>query len=355
MTLTSFVFSPRAALVLLAALPLGACASANSPEADAPQVQLTPREADQRVDVTIDGQPFTSFLYPNTIAKQVLYPINTASGKVITRGWPLEPRAGERVDHPHHIGLWFNHANVNGLDFWNNSDSIPPARKPKMGTIVFKGIDKVESGKGEGSLEAKADWVNSTGEVLLHETTQYVFHGAENLRSIDRITTLTAVQPVTFNDNKDGTLGLRVRRELEQPATRPEIFSDEAGVATAVPVLNNEGVTGHYLNADGIGGDSVWSTRSRWTELTGEVQGEPITVAIFDHPSNYNFPTYWHARGYGLFAANPLGAKDFTDGKTVDNFKLEPGQSTTFRYRVLILNGPNTPADVEKYYQEWAQ
>jgi hypothetical protein len=355
MNSTSFVCSPRAALFLLAALPLAACASANSSDAQEPQVQVTPKVADHRVDITVDGKAFTSFLFPENLPKQVLYPISTASGKVITRGWPLVPRAGERVDHPHHIGLWFNHSDVNGFDFWNNSDAIPAARKPRMGSIVFRGIDKAESGMGSGTLQVKSDWIDGKGTLLLHETTQYVFGAANNQRTIDRITTLTAVTPVVFNDNKDGTLGLRVTRELEQPATRPEIFSDGSGAATAVPVLNNEGVTGHYLSADGISGDSVWSTRSRWTELTGVMSGEPITVAILDHPSNYNFPTYWHARGYGLFAANPFGAKDFTEGKKTDNFSLKPGESVTLRYRVLILNGPNTPADVEKNYQAWAK
>jgi hypothetical protein len=339
------------ALALLAALPMTAHAQSKTPV-----VQVTPHEADHRVEVTVDGKPFTSFLYPTDLPKQVLYPLRTADGKVVTRGWPLDPRPGERVDHPHHIGLWFNHSDVNGLDFWNNSEAIPAAQKDRMGTILFKGIRKVESGAGQGALEVSSDWVTPKGKTLLHETTRYVFRAGPNLRSVDRITTLTAADTtVTFHDNKDGTLGLRVRRELEQPSDQPEVFTDGSGRATAVPVLNNAGVTGRYRNAEGVEGDDVWSTRSRWTELTGTVEGEPVTVAILDHPSNYNFPTYWHARGYGLFAANPLGAKDFTKGQKVDDFTLKPGQSTTFRYRVLILNGPTTPEGIEQRYQEWAK
>jgi hypothetical protein len=148
-----------------------------------------------------------------------------------------------------------------------------------------------------------------------------------------------------------------VRRELEQPADKPELFTDASGHATAVPVLNNEGVTGRYRSSEGLEGDSVWSSRARWTALSGVVQGEPVTIAIFDHPTNYNFPTYWHARGYGLYAANPLGAKDFTKGKKVDNFTLAPGQSATFRYRVLILNGegPTTREQIEGQYKDWSR
>ena len=347
-TLLSSVFT----LLSLVLVPAASLQAQRSRPVDV-RVQSDP--AGRKVTITAGGAPFTEFIYPDTLEKPVLYPIYAPDGQLITRGFPVKPRPGEPVDHPHHIGLWFNHSDVNGFDFWNNSDAIPAARKPRMGSIAFRGIDKAESGKGSGTLQVKSDWIDGKGTLLLHETTQYVFGAADNQRTIDRITTLTAVTPVVFNDNKDGTLGLRVTRELEQTATRPEIFSDGSGAATAVPVLNNEGVTGHYLTADGISGDSVWSTRSRWTELTGVMSGEPITVAILDHPSNYNFPTYWHARGYGLFAANPFGAKDFTEGKKTDNFSLKPGESVTLRYRVLILNGPNTPADVEKNYQAWAK
>jgi len=120
-------------------------------------------------------------------------------------------------------------------------------------------------------------------------------------------------------------------------------------------MLNNEGVTGHYHSSEGLEGDSVWGTRGRWTMLTGIVQGEPVTLAILDHPTNVGFPTYWHARGYGLFAANPLGEKVFTNGKGELNFKLAPGQSTTFRHRVLILSGTATPEQIEAYYRDFTR
>src|SRR5262249_215829 len=72
-------------------------------------VQLVANEAAQRVDVLIDGKPFTSYVWPKSVKKPVLYPLTTASGTIVTRGYPLAPRPGERVDHPHHVGMWFNY------------------------------------------------------------------------------------------------------------------------------------------------------------------------------------------------------------------------------------------------------
>src|SRR5205823_5565770 len=161
-----------------------------------------------------------------------------------------------------------------------------------------------ESGSGEGALEVTAEWVDVQGKALLREDTRFVFRAAAGLRAVDRITTLTAVDgPVTFVDNKEGLIGMRVARALEQPSTTPEVFTDAGGHSTAVPRLDNTGVTGHYRSSEGVEGDAVWGTRGRWTMLTGVVAGEPVTLAMLDHPKNVGFPTYWHARGYGLFAA----------------------------------------------------
>jgi hypothetical protein len=147
---------------------------------------------------------------------------------------------------------------------------------------------------------------------------------------------------------------MRVTRALEMPSTKPEIFTDASGRPTAVPKLDNTGVNGVYLTSEGKTGDAAWGTRARWCNLSGDVQGEAVTIGILDHPSNHNFPAYWHARGYGLFAINPLGRKIFTDGKEPAlNFTLAPSESVTFRYRVLITSGKATPESTEAAYKDF--
>src|SRR5213595_3938571 len=347
----------KAWLLVLGGLGLGIRGSefpSPEPRAPSPQIDVVPRDAQRRVDILVDGKPFTAYIYPTTLKKPTLYPLRTASGTVVTRGWPLEPRPGERVDHPHHVGLWFTYGDVNGLDFWNNSDAIPAARAPAMGTILHRAVRRAESGVGEGVLEVTAEWVDFQGKPLLREDTRFVFRAADGLRAVDRLTTLTALgQAVTFTDNKEGLIGMRVARALEQPSTTPEVFTDAGGHATTVPVLNNDGVTGRYRSSEGLVGDSVWGTRGRWTMLSGVVQGEPVTLAILDHPKNVGFPTYWHARGYGLFAANPLGWKEFSKGKESLNFGLAPQEAATFRYRILILSGAATPEQIETNYRDF--
>jgi hypothetical protein len=324
--------------------------------ADGKGVQVTVKEADRRVDVTIDGQPFTSYIWPTTLKKPTLYPLRTAKGTLITRGFPLEPRPGERVDHPHHVGLWFNYGNVNGFDFWNNSDAIKAEDRGKMGTIVHKAITLAKSGTDEGVLEVDSDWISADGVVQLKEHTKYIFRGDATTRTIDRITTLTAGDiRVSLADNKEGVLGLRVTRALEEPITKPEVFTDAAGRPAPVASMDNAGVNGVYLTSKGKKGAEAWGTRGKWCTLSGTIGDEPVSIAILDYPSNPGFPTYWHARGYGLFAANPLGQKDLSGGKETLNYALEPKQSVTFRHRISVTNGRPSAADTEAAWKQWAE
>jgi hypothetical protein len=341
--------APKLFAVVAACVWIGGCQQSRPTG-----VEVVANDAQRRVDVIIDGQPFTSYIWPDSVKKPVLYPLKTANGTNVTRGYPLEPRPGERVDHPHHVGLWFNYGDVNGLDFWNNSEAIKPAEIAKYGTIRHLKIARVESGKTEGTLDVEMEWLGPDGVPLLREVTQFVFRGGSGTRTIDRITKLTALDKrVVFSDNKEGVIGIRVARQLEQPSDKPEIFTDASGNATAVPTLDNTGVTGHYLSSEGKTGDDVWGTRGRWTALTGKIGSEDIAIAILDHPDNPGYPTYWHARGYGLFAANPLGQKVFSGGKETLNFTLEPGHSTTFKHRVLILSSAATADELESQYRRF--
>ncbi|HSD67124.1 MAG TPA: PmoA family protein [Vicinamibacteria bacterium] len=339
------------------ALGLLALGMATTRAADVgPKVAVEPRVADRRVDVTVDGQPFTSYVWPDRLAKPVLYPIRTARGTLVTRGFPLDPRPGERVDHPHQVGFWLNFGDVDGVDFWGNSEAIPPAERAKMGSILHREIVAARGGSGRGELEVRMDWVAPGPKVVLEEATRFVFRADAATRTIDRLTTLTAKGGTsTFRDTKEGMLGLRVARALEQPADRPEVFTDASGKPTAVPVLDNEGVTGLYTSSEGLKGDAVWGTRARWMALAGRVGDEDVVLLVLDHPKNPGHPTYWHARGYGLFAVNPFGPKAFTNGKAAEEpFSLPAGRSAVLRYRLAILPGPFSAQKAEAAWKSFA-
>ncbi len=319
-------------------------------------VQVVPIPSQNKVDILIDGKLFTSYLFQSDIKKPVLWPVFNSEGVQVTRGFPLKPNPGERNDHPHHIGLWLNHGDVNGHDFWNNSTQIGPEHKGPFGTIVHKTIDNYSSSPSEGTLAVTSYWLDSSGKALLEERTFYKFIKEKKQRFIERETHLKSlVDTVKFKDNKEGFLGFRVARFLEHPSSRPEIFLDAKGNPTSVPIMNNEGVTGKYHSSSGLVGELVWGKRSSWISLHGKKGDFLAGVSIFDHPENFNFPSHWHARGYGLFSINPLGTNVFTEGKELKPLVLPPGDKVIFKHKIMISAGePLSHEELEKVFQNWA-
>ncbi len=322
----------------------------------AQEISLVRNDSACKVDVLVDGRLFTSYLYSPEREKPFLYPIVASNGVIVTRSFPLTKRAGERTDHPHQVGLWFNYGNVNDLDFWNNSYAIPADKKYQYGTIIHKSIVHAYSDGNKATLAVRMNWVDHKGKVLLVEDTRYIFTAWPNARQIDRYTTLTATEPVVFKDNKEGLIAVRVAREFEMPSNEPADFTDANGNVTHVAAMNNAGVTGMYRSSNGKEGDAVWGTRNKWVILTAGKDNEQISLAFFDHPSNPGYPAYAHARGYGLFALNNLGKNVFDSKDPVSEYKLKKGESMVFRHRFYILTGAELqPPDADKIFTAFSK
>jgi hypothetical protein len=272
--------------------------------------------------ITIDGKPFTTFNYGIDANKPFLAPIRSASGKVITRRFPMEEVAGESHDHLHHRGLWFSYDDVNGVKFWEND---PSYTKPNIGKIV------VRDSKWQGStLSATMDWVAHKGNTLLVESRKMTFSGDAKTRTIDFEITLTAAEDVTLGDTKEGAFAIRL----------DDHFTEKKG--------------GKMVDADGrVGMVNVWGKRSNWVDYTTDLDGERLGVAIFDHPQNPRHPTYWHARDYGLFALNPFGRNAFDDKAEESQWKLPKGDKLTFRWRVVVHPGDAASGQVADLYAQY--
>ena len=295
------------------------------------QVQI--KQSPDRVSVSIDGKPFTEFFVGAEAVKPYLHPLRTANGKIVTRSYPMETVEGEAKDHPHHRGLWMTHGLLNEVDFWANEKNQKGAGKAGRGTIVTRRITKVESGKKKGAIGANFEWQDSTGKGLLGETRLMTFYTHPTQRWIDFDVTLTAMEDVVFGDTKEGTFAIRLTTALEEKHT------------------------GKMRSADGKEGEkAVWGTRSPWVDYAGTLDGEKVGLAILDHPSNPRHPTYWHSRGYGLFAANPFGVRDFERDKTKNGeMKLAKGSAVRFRYRLIIHPGDAADAKIAEEFGKYSK
>ena len=282
------------------------------------------------IDVSIGGHPFTTYDFDPAVAKPYLFPLRSARGTVVTRGFPMTPDiVGEDRDEPHQRAMYFGHGDINGFDFWGEAAfprwSDHPAST--FGRTVFRTLDEIHSGSDGGGLRATFDLVTPTGTIA-EEVQTYDFTGDEQSRVVDCGFVIHATHgPVTMGDTKEGTFAIRVVKALRSPP-------------------------GHIVNSNGaIGEKGVWGKRAEWVDYYGRVGDEDVGVVVFDHPQNLHAPTYWHARGYGLLAANPFGGKQFTgDRRQLGTYTIPAGGSLVFHYRVLIHHGTPSQAGVAEAY-----
>ncbi|MGH9667228.1 MAG: PmoA family protein, partial [Bryobacteraceae bacterium] len=160
-----------------------------------------------------------------------------------------------------------------------------------------------------------------------------VFYADPAMRMIDFDITLTPHRKITFGDTKEGTFAIRLAADLQADGKH----------------------TGHIINAQGDQGEKdCWGVKSDWVDYYGELNGEKLGVAIFDHPKNPSHPVRWHVRAYGLFAANPFGLSDFVHDKSRHGgLTIEPGQTLRFRYRVIIHPGDVDSANIAGLYKKY--
>jgi len=314
-----------AELSLLAFVAFG-----SAPPSSAASVEVE-RKGD-RVDVLMGGHPFTTY-YSGT-AKPYLFPLRSAQGTIVTRGFPMDTNIpGEDRDEPHQRAMYFAHGDINGYDFWGEAEFPRWSRHPAstFGRTVFHKLDDMQGGPDSGTLRVEFDLVTSEGQVIAAETQAYTFTGDERARIIDCEFIVHANHgPVTMGDTKEGTFAIRVVKALDSPPGR---------------MVNSEGA---------VGEKAVWGKRADWVDYDGNAAGEDVGIAVFDHPRNLRHPTYWHARRYGLLAANPFGVKEFTHDRRQDgSYVIAAGASLTLRYRVLIHHGDFQEARVADAYRQY--
>ena len=290
-------------------------------------------EPDSTVTVKVGGRVFTQLRFKKAYKKPVLYPILTSKGDNICRSFPIDSSANDRTDHPHHIGHWFNYGDVNGIDFWNNSDSILLENKNKYGSIALKDIHRYQKGKGRGQLEIISNWIMPDNTIILKETTVFTFRFKLGQQIIDRVTTLQALeQEVYLKDNKEGLFAIRLAKELEHQ------YSENPNYGAKID-KNDHSSTGFFYNSNDKEGLDCFGDQAEWVALKGKLKGKPVTIALVDHRKNPGAPAHCFTRGYGLFSYNTLGREVFTKGEEQLNFTIKPLKKATFRYRMIIKEG----------------
>ena len=205
----------RKLAVLIAAAAAGVDAGGELPCRDAAKGRAGgSRRGQRRVDITIDGQPFTSYIWPTTLKKPVLYPIMDADGVTLTRGWPLAPRPGERTDHPHHDGLWFNYSNVNGFRFLEQLRCHPAQRAlRRWARSSSTRSSPPRAARRVASLSRDSTWIDGQNHPILAETTHTFSRTSGRHAIIDLIVDAEGARPCCLQ-RRQGRHARPARRAL---------------------------------------------------------------------------------------------------------------------------------------------
>ncbi|HZC44337.1 MAG TPA: PmoA family protein [Acidobacteriaceae bacterium] len=291
------------------------------------------------IQVKIGDKPFTTYHFDPKTAKAYLQPLRDANGVVVTRGFPIGDTIPAAHLHdsslePHQRAMYFGHGNINGYDFWSEEvfSKYYGHETSRWGRMVFGKIDEMRGGSSSGTIRATFDLEGPDYKPFAQEIQQFTFRGTNGSRSIDCQIVIHAEHgPVTFGDTKEGTFAIRLAPELDAPR-------------------------GNMVDSKGRQGEAqIWGKRADWVNVDGVINGHTLGVAIFDSPNSFRHPTYWHARGYGLLAANPFGLSFFLrDPKQSGSYTLAAGKSINFQYRVFIHDGNYKQVNVAEQYSRYA-
>ena len=293
-------------------------------------VQIT--QLDDRLRIEINGGLFAEYHYKN-VSRPFLYPILGPGGLPMTRDWPMKEAENEEHDHKHHRSLWFDHGDINGVDFWSE--------EPRAGKTIHEEFTEIKSGRDVGIIRSKDKYVAQDGKVVCTDDRTLRIYNRPDQRLFDFEATVHASNgEVTFGDTKEGMMAMRLNETMRFGPNK----------------FNKGKPTGHIVNSEGVRDGETWGKRAAWCDYYGPVNGTIVGVAIFDHPQNPRHPTWWHVRDYGLFAANPFGLHDFEKKPAgAGNLKVPAGQSVTFRYRFYIHHGDEKEGKVAQHFEEYAK
>lgn len=333
----------KKALISSLLLAAGLVASV-APARAADDVKLT--KVNDRIRVEIGGQLFTEYVFGDGASRPYLYPVLATDGTSLTRDYPQKQTAGEETDHKWHRSIWFAHSYVNNVDFWNEAGGDVGKSPKDKGNTVNDGEIELKSGK-VGTLHARNKLVAPDGKVVATDERTLRFQAGPDGRFLDYEITIHAPkdEAVLFGDNKDGTMAVRLAQWMTMP-------HKSKGVEV--------GGKGKIVTATGFKDNDAWGKRADWCDYYSEKDGKTYGIAIFDHPQNLRHPTWWMARGYGLFGANPFGQRDYETTKEkpitepLGNYTIPAGGKLTLKYRMYFHNGDEKAAKIAERYAEYA-
>ena len=285
--------------------------------------------------VAVDGKVFAEYVVDQA-NKPYLAPVFGPTGKQMTRNFPMKQVPGEQQDHPQHRGLGFSHQNISSLDTWEDQATFEPRKngaRTELGFVKHRAYGEVSSDANHAIIVSLCDVLDGSGRKVFEQEYRMTFYASNEARMIDFDVRLFASEgAVVIGDSKEAGLSIRV--------------------PTSIAVESRQG--GVIINSEGQTNEAAWGKRAKWCDYHGDVNGERLGVAILNHPDSFRFPTPWHVRVYGLFAANPFGTRSLDKSAPDGAVELRKGEDLKLNHRIIFHKGDEKAGKIAEAFDAYA-
>lgn len=275
------------------------------------QGQVSAVRLGSKIDVMINKNLFTSYIFSQDEKYPFFFPVNGPSNATVT--------SMRNANYPHHSSLFFGCDMVNGGNYWQEG--------LERGQIISHRADIVETGGSRVVIENECIWTRPGADAPIRDK---------------RVITISAPSKELYQIDFD--VEMEMLMDVTIKRTNHSLFSGRMDPDLAV---TNGGV---MINAEGETGEKgTFGKASAWIDYYGTRMGKTEGMAILQHPSNKWYPAPWFTRDYGFFSPTPMyWPEDQEKGTT-----LQKGEKVKLRYRVLVHSGNHLEAGIAGQFEKY--
>ena len=276
------------------------------------KAQVKAEKIGSKIDVTIGGNFFTTYIFSENEKYPFFYPVNGPSGACVT-----SMRNGV---YPHHSSLFFGCDKVNGGNYWQEG--------LERGQIISLGPQIIENNGARVVIKDECIWKRPDA---LAPVKDY------------RLITITAPTKEIFIIDFDVTMEMLMDVSIEK--TNHSLFSGRVDPDLSVTS------GGTMINAEGLKGEKeTFGKPSSWIDFYGKRGNSYEGMAILQHPSNKWYPSPWFTRDYGFFSPTPMFWPE-----NDKNTNLKKGETIKLRYRTIIHSGSHETANIKGLFEKYSK
>jgi hypothetical protein len=273
--------------------------------------KITAVRVGSKINISIDGKFFTSYIFSEDEKYPFFYPVNgPVSGGSVT--------SMRNAIYPHHSSLFFGCDLVNGGNYWQEG--------LERGRII--------------SVNARIEKQDGDSAVI---TDECIWSRPGALSPVKDVRKFVITSPSESVTQIDAEITMEMLMDVHILKTNHSLFS--ARMAADLALTNG----GTMINAEGARSEKdTFGKASAWIDFYGPRGTSVEGLAIMQHPSNPWYPSPWFTRDYGFMSPTPMYWP--VNGEEIF---MKQGTKLLLKYRVLVHAGNHLDAKIAEAFEKY--